>query len=100
MVDNVGFQAPRSPSLAPDFQHFLELLMNLASLNRIDQEDHIWDGCWESQDLIPQKSMLVALDDTKQMKLRVKIAEELEQDNFDEMSARQWMQWMKWLGGI
>ena len=49
----------------------------------------------ESQDLIPQKSMLVALDDTKQMKLRVKIAEELEQENFDEMSASQWMQWMK-----
>ena len=42
----------------------------------------------------------MALDDTKQMKLRVKIAEELEQENFDKMSVRQWMQWMKRLGGI
>ena len=42
----------------------------------------------------------MALDDTKQMKLRVKIAEELEQENFDEMSVRQWIQWMKLLGGI
>ena len=42
----------------------------------------------------------MALDDTKQMKLRVKIAEELEQENFDEMSVRQWMQWMKRLGRI
>ena len=31
----------------------------------------------------------MALDDTKQMKLRVKIAEELGQENFDEMSVRQ-----------
>lgn len=42
----------------------------------------------------------MALDDTKQMKLGVKIAEELEQENLDEMSVKQWMQWMKRLGGI
>ena len=42
----------------------------------------------------------MALDDMKQMKLKMKIAEELEQENFDEMSVRQLMQWMKRLGGI
>ena len=42
----------------------------------------------------------MALNDTKQMKLRVKIADKQEQENFDEMSVRQWMQWMKRLGRI
>lgn len=91
MVDDVGLQAPRSPSLALDFQHFLELSVNLASLYRIDQEDHTWHEYEELHYLLPKKSLLVALADKKQMKLKMKIAEELEQENFDQMSVRQWV---------
>lgn len=42
----------------------------------------------------------MVLEDMKQMKLKVKIAEELEQENFEQMSVRQRMKWMKRLGGM
>ena len=61
MVGNAGLQAPRSPLFAPDFQLFLELSMKLGSLYMIDQEYHTWHECWEPQDLIPKKSLLVVL---------------------------------------
>lgn len=84
MVDIVDLQAPRSSTLAPDFRHFLEFSMNLASLYRIP-----YLACLLRVTGSTTKEELAGGTYMKQIKQKMKIVEELEQENFNEMSLRQ-----------